>query len=416
MNKLQLLTSLLFVLPALGRSTWYVDAQAVPPGSGSPSAPFTSIQYAISRPSTVSGDRIVVAPGVYAESVVFGAKRLALESSHGPLATVIRAVNSGKVVDARFFGLGGQTRVEGFTVLGSPNHSTIGVDLANTLLRRCIVRGHRKLGSGAIGVGVRFDDWSSVTECTIVDNWEGVGMAAFGGEGEVRSSIVAGSEHADVSVDPDLVTFHYSLVELGLPAPSGPGNIEGDPLLWSWIHEDYAPSPGSPVIDAGDPAAPVDPDGSRRDMGALTFDASYAPAPTAYCTSKTNSLGCTPSISATGSASASGSPFVIACNAQLNQRPGLLFYGFEAQSLAYQGGWLCVRAPVRRSSLLNSGGSTSGNDCSGVYSFDFDAWIQSGVDPALVAGAIAYAQFWSRDPGVSFSTVRSDALRFGIAP
>jgi len=38
------------------------------------------------------------------------------------------------------------------------------------------------------------------------------------------------------------------------------------------------------------------------------------------------------------------------------------------------------------------------------------------VDPALITGTIEYAQFWSRDPGVSFATVRSDALRFGIAP
>lgn len=416
MNKLVLLASLWLVVPAFGQSTWHVDAQAAPPGNGSPAAPYTSIQYAISRPATLSGDRIVVAPGVYPESVVFGAKRLALESSHGPLVTVIRAVANGAVVDARFFGPGGQGRVEGFTVQGNPSYSTIGVDLANTLLRRCIVRGHRRLAFSALGDGVRFDNWSSVTECTIVDNWQGVGTAAFGGEGELRSSIVAGSEHADVGVDPQLVTFHYSLVETGLPFTSGPGNLSGDPLLWSWIHEDYAPILGSPVIDTGDPAAPLDPDGSRRDMGALSFDASYAPAPTVYCTSKTNSLGCVPSISAAGSASVSGSPFVIASSAQLSQRPGLLFYGFETQSLPYQGGWLCVRAPVRRTPLLNSGGATSGNDCSGVYSFDFDAWIQSGVDPALTTGTIAYAQFWSRDPGVSFATVRSDALRFGIAP
>lgn len=416
MNKLVLLASLWLVVPAFGQSTWHVDAQAAPPGNGSPAAPYTSIQYAISHPATLSGDLIVVAPGVYSENVVFGGKRLALESSHGPLVTVIRAVANGAVVDARYFGQGGLGRVEGFTVQGSPSYSTIGVDLANTLLRRCIVRGHRKLPLVALGVGVRFDSWSSVTECTIVDNWQGVGMDAFLGEGEVRSSIVAGSAHSDASVAPELVTFHYSLLEMGLENISGNDNIDGDPLLWSWIHEDYAPILGSPVIDTGDPAAPLDPDGSRRDMGAIPFDASYAPAPTVYCTSKTNSLGCVPSISAAGSASVSGSPFVIASSAQLNQRPGLLFYGFEAQSLPYQGGWLCVRAPVRRTPLLNSGGSTSGNDCSGVYSFDFDAWIQSGVDPALTTGTIAYAQFWSRDPGVSFATVRSDALRFGIAP
>jgi len=42
--------------------------------------------------------------------------------------------------------------------------------------------------------------------------------------------------------------------------------------------------------------------------------------------------------------------------------------------------------------VLNSGGSTSGADCTGTYSFDFNAHIASAVDPSLVAGAEVFAQ------------------------
>ncbi len=409
-----LITLALLTSSAAAQTTWYVDAQAVAPGLGTPVEPYTSIQYAISQPSTLSGDRIVVAPGAYAEHVVFGSKRLALESTGGPRVTVIRSVADGAVVDARYFGPGGPVRLEGFTVQGNPSHSTIGVDLANTLMRRCIVHGHRQLPGSSLGAGVRFDDFSSVLACTIVDNWRGLAEAGFGGAGEVRDSIVAGNPGGDVAVDPKVVTFAYTLVEEGLSTQSGPGNLDGDPWLWSTELFDFAPAPGSAVIDSGDPAAPLDPDGSRRDMGALAFDPGYAPAPSVYCTSKLNSLGCAPSIGAVGSARVSGSPFVITCSAQLNQRSGLLFYGYQRQALAYQGGWLCVRAPVRRTPLLQSGGSTGGNDCTGSFSFDFDAWLQSGVDPALTPGAMVFAQYWSRDSAVSFGTVRSDALSFGV--
>jgi hypothetical protein len=71
---------------------------------------------------------------------------------------------------------------------------------------------------------------------------------------------------------------------------------------------------------------------------------------------------------------------------------------------------------VRRTGVLASGGSTSGSDCTGTYSFDFNALIQSGFDPSLVAGAEIYAQYWSRDPSSASHTSLSNALRFLINP
>lgn len=170
------------------------------------------------------------------------------------------------------------------------------------------------------------------------------------------------------------------------------------------------------AIDAGDPTAPLDPDGSRADIGPLPFDASWTPFEV-YCTAQVNSLGCTPAIGAEGNASASATvPFAITCSNTLNNRTGLLFYGYGPRATAYQGGFLCVASPVRRTALLDSGGSSTGTDCSGVFAFDFNAHLQSGADPLLEPGVEVFAQFWSRDPGASFPTHRSDALRFAVLP
>ena len=139
--------------------------------------------------------------------------------------------------------------------------------------------------------------------------------------------------------------------------------------------------------------------------------------PGVYCTAKTNSLGCVPQISWAGTASASNaSAFVVTAQDLVNQRNGLLFYGFAPTSLAYQGGTLCVAAPTRRTPIQNSGGSVSPPDCSGTLAFDFNSHIQSGVDPQLVAGESVYAQYWSRDPSTVSNTNLTDAIQFTIGP
>jgi len=140
-------------------------------------------------------------------------------------------------------------------------------------------------------------------------------------------------------------------------------------------------------------------------------------APSTYCTAKVNSLGCTPAISYSGTPKAIPlAPFNSTASNFLNQKTGLLFYSHAPASTAFQGGFKCAADPVRRTGALNSGGSTSGNDCTGTYSLDFNARITSGIDPSLVAGAEIYAQYWSRDPATASHTALSNAVRFVINP
>ncbi len=73
------------------RLTWFVDAQAAPPGLGTREEPYASIQYALSQPSTVDGDTVLVLPGTYHELVDFLGKDVVLASSNGPEVTTIDA-------------------------------------------------------------------------------------------------------------------------------------------------------------------------------------------------------------------------------------------------------------------------------------------------------------------------------------
>jgi hypothetical protein len=147
------------------------------------------------------------------------------------------------------------------------------------------------------------------------------------------------------------------------------------------------------------------------------------PPPVAYCTAKTNSLGCLPSIGWSGTPSASaGSGFTISGSNVRNLKPGLMFYSLSGPSAAsFQGGTLCVASSIRRTLGVNSGGSASGSDCSGVYSIDFNAFAAGalGGNPhaALqVAGTQIHSQWWGRDPGFPApnNTTLSDGLRFTI--
>ena len=392
------------------QTTWYVDAGAAAPGLGTQISPYASIQYAIDRPTTLNGDTILVAPGTYVESLHIVDRWLTVRSSDGPLATIITPQSAGNVVY-----LDSATAVvQGFTITGhvpQPPWATAGVFLYTGAIRDCILRNN--------STAVFCNEQGEIDDSTIVGNGLGINCNNFGCFLYVSNSIVASNTYDLIAGGAALVSATYSA---GLTSiffnvdPIGAGTIVGDPHLWNVSGGDFHLAPGSPCIDAGNPSSPLDPDGSRHDIGALTYDVTYAPAPSVYCTAKTNSLGCVPAIGASGHASASGAPFTITCANELNNRLGLLFYGHAPAAAAYEGGWLCVNSPVKRTPVTSSLGNSGADDCSGAYSFDFDALIQSGIDPSLAPGSLVYAQFWSRDPNSSYTTNRSDALSFGIAP
>lgn len=140
--------------------------------------------------------------------------------------------------------------------------------------------------------------------------------------------------------------------------------------------------------------------------------------PTTYCTAKVNSLGCSPTIGSSGTASVTaGSGCFVTASNTLNNKFGLLFYSRQGpQAVPFQGGLLCMQGPIVRTAVQNSGGHAPPNDCTGSYSFDLNAYIASGSDAGLVWGASVYCQYWARDPGFAApnNVSLSDAIRIWL--
>ncbi len=201
---------------------------------------------------------------------------------------------------------------------------------------------------------------------------------------------------------------------------------DGDPQWVAPMAGDFHLAEGSPVIDAGDSTAfQIDHDfeddarpyGATADPGADE----YLPATgSIYCTSQPNSLGCTPAIDFQGVPSASaGNGFEVTASGLLNNQFGILFYGTTAANdHPFHGGTLCVAPPIVRTPIQNSGGTAPPFlDCTGAFTFDFNAWIASGHDASLAPGTQVWAQYWSRDPfSAPFGDNLTNAVTFVIAP
>ena len=388
---------------AFAQSTWYVDIHGTAPGTGTLADPYTSIQYAVERPTTINGDTILVAPGEYLESVDLAtpSKWITLRSIAGPEVTTIRT-NGFAAVRLEV------ATLDGFTLrTDNPQFST-GVEACQGNVRNCVITG--------MALGFYGCNTCSLMDSTLTGNMRAFDISVFEVV-TIRNSIVVGN--GNESLGHGATTVDHSIFSFAVP---GTGNLIGDPSFWNPAYHDYRLKPGSIAIDAGNPASPLDPDGSITDIGAFTFDPNYAFGPQVYCTGKLSSQGCMPSIGASGACSASNpAPFLITASDVVDNKAGLLFYGFGARAQPFQGGLHCVQLPTKRSEGQFSGSNglpPPQNFCSGAYSYDFNARIQSGLFANLVPGAVVYAQWWYRDPQdpQGFGTGLSDAIAVGIAP
>lgn len=152
----------------------------------------------------------------------------------------------------------------------NPNEDAKGVSVFNgeVHLRRCLIAdcfaGVSAKSGGPLAV-VRID------HCTISSLTQGVSAAtkvnAAAGNINiyVTNSIVRSAEalHSDFTPD-KFVSVTYCDLALAWP---GTGNITADPLFVNAAVGDYHLQSASPCIDAGDPAFPMDADGSRTELG-----------------------------------------------------------------------------------------------------------------------------------------------------
>ncbi|MEO6711340.1 MAG: hypothetical protein ABI054_06650 [Planctomycetota bacterium] len=163
-------------------------------------------------------------------------------------------------------------------------------------------------------------------------------------------------------------------------------------------------------------------EGPNAAQSVTTLQIDLNDSPQAYCSSKVNSLGCSPWIGFVGqSSAAAASGFKVQASNVLASKSGLFFYGLNGQaSTPFQGGTLCIQAPILRTPVGNSGGTSA---CSGQYALDFNAFAQGSLggapSPALIVpGTAVCCQAWGRDPGLPApnDTSLSNALRYVVLP
>jgi hypothetical protein len=138
--------------------------------------------------------------------------------------------------------------------------------------------------------------------------------------------------------------------------------------------------------------------------------------PTSYCTAKTNSLGCAPTIGYSGLPRMSGPDnFHVTASNVYNRKFGIAYWGLANANTPFHGGTLCVANPLKFGPPSSSGGTAPPvNDCSGTYSiFVSQSFLSSH---GLTPGTAGYVQFVMRDPGFAppDGLALTDALRFVV--
>lgn len=296
-------------------------------------------------------------------------------------------------------------------------------------LERCRIEGSGAWGLAGIGTqfsahattivhnngGVQgtFAFTGHATHCTIADNGSlGVSVTHFQSDFSLDSTIIYG--HLDDVNGP--VVAQYCDIGDGTFAGTN-GNFQADPQFVNPSEGNYELLPGSPCIDAGNPAPGIEADCSLPDVGAYPFV--HAQSQT-YCTAKVNSCGGSPAIGAAGAPSATaGSGYVVFASGTKALASGLLAYSFNGPAAKpFQGGTLCLEAPVRRSVLVSDTSGTPGQ-CNGTLSIDMNAFAVGslGGNPALaltIPGTQVNAQFWARD--TPSTSLLSDALEYFVCP
>lgn len=136
-----------------------------------------------------------------------------------------------------------------------------------------------------------------------------------------------------------------------------------------------------------------------------------------YCAAGTTTSGCVPTISGSGTPSASaGSGFTIDVATVEGHKNGMFFYGLAGpEATAWGSSFLCVRSPLQRMGVVASGGASG--SCIGQLSIDWNAYIAthpSSLGSPFVSGETVWVQAMFRDPTAPGGSNASDALWFTV--
>lgn len=184
-------------------------------------------------------------------------------------------------------------------------------------------------------------------------------------------------------------------------------NLQIDPHFHDATNGDFRLAWGSPAIDAGYVLDPLDPDGSRVDIGAFTFDPSVYNPWTDLGYGLAGSGGVTPVLEGHGS-TAPGSSVSLSLESTLPSSSAYAFLSFQSpyspSPTPFQGGTL-IAVPI--SIILDPPFPTGGGDL----------WISVTTSWAWGAGAIDLVfQFWVVDAGGPSGYSASNGLLLQESP
>jgi len=134
------------------------------------------------------------------------------------------------------------------------------------------------IGGGPFAANINCDNSSPIIRNNIITNSENVQGSTFGSGIRATSGGTPQISYNDVWNN---AGGNYTADGGGTSGP-GPGDISADPQFIDDSNANYNLLFGSPCIDAGDPNSPLDPDGTRSDMGALPFDNGTIPVELAF--------------------------------------------------------------------------------------------------------------------------------------
>ncbi|MFH1853348.1 MAG: right-handed parallel beta-helix repeat-containing protein [Candidatus Neomarinimicrobiota bacterium] len=279
-------------LPYLTTNTepyWHVDAASGSDedGQGTAAAPFASVQAGVNF--AVTNDTVLVAQGNYLENVEFRDYDLALIGEG--YETVIDGGGSYPAVAVMGTYFTNATLIKNLSLInGSPTLGNLHVIGCSPVLENLWLR------EGQIGL-YTYDGNPTLNFCLLTGNSE-YALAAHDGFPVLVNTTIAGNQ-GGVSIGGNCtVTLRNSIVSHNVNSTNGGsiaatysdirglglstnGNIDADPLFVDSNNGDYSLRLLSPCVDTGDPAdLPLDPDGSRRDMGALPLFRIFVSGPT----------------------------------------------------------------------------------------------------------------------------------------
>ncbi|MCF8304279.1 MAG: right-handed parallel beta-helix repeat-containing protein [Bacteroidales bacterium] len=152
-------------------------------------------------------------------------------------------------------------------------------DCTDAVVERNVIFGNTTMSGYGVSYGAGIRCTGNMVNTLIINNtlsgnevdfgWGGGISIATNQEVIVKNCISYGNEPDELHEESGTLAVTYSDIEGGW---EGTGNINQDPLFANPGAGDYSLMEDSPCIDAGDPDSPIDPDGTRADMGAIYFN------------------------------------------------------------------------------------------------------------------------------------------------